>query len=413
MCWLLASSAQRFSVFELIDTGEIEFLICFAGKETRTVGMTTRMAIDAAERAKLAACRTLASFKRRTRPRVSKVMLGVAADLLRPKARLLAENALLRQQLIVLKRSVKRPKLQRRDRIILVALSRVNSAWKDALYVVQPETLLKWHRQMFKLVWWRKSRPKMRKPRVALDAIALIRRIARANLLWGAQRIRGELLKLGINVSKRTVQKYAKRSRGPLPKGQNWETFLKNHTDDIWACDFLQVYDLFFRPIFLFFIIEHGSRKVVHASATRSPSEGWVAQQLRAATPFGEGPKYIIRDNDGKFGKRRTGQFDRVAQGGGIEVLHTPPKTPLCNAVCERFLGSVRRECLDHVLILSEDHLRRVIIEYVLYFNGSRPHQGIGQKVPRPMKVPGEDANGEVVEFSILGGLHHEYRRAA
>jgi len=138
-----------------------------------------------------------------------------------------------------------------------------------------------------------------------------------------------------------------------------------------------------------------------------------VAQQLREATPFGEGPKYIIRDNDLKFGMPRTGQFDRVAQGCDIKVLHTPPKSPLCNSFCERFLGSVRRECLDHIVILSEGHLRRVILEYVHYFNESRPHQGIGQKVPRPMKVPGDEINREVVELSILGGLHHEYRRAA
>ncbi len=377
------------------------------------MGIMTRMAIGAAKRANLAAGRALALLKQRTRPETSEVTLGVAADLLRSKAQLLAENALLRQQLIVLKRSVKRPKLRKRDHIILVALSRVNSAWKDALHVVQPDTLLKWHRQMFKLVWWRKSRPKTRKPKVALDTIALIRRIARANLLWGAERIRGELLKLGIKVSKRTVQKYAKMSRGPFPKGQKWETFLKNHTDDIWACDFLQVYDLFFRPVFLFCIIEHGSRRVVHAAATCSPSEGWVAQQLREATPFGAGPKYIIRDNDGKFGMRHTGQFDRVAKGTDIEVLHTPPKTPLCNALCERFLGSVRRECLDHILILSDEHLRRVIVEYVRYFNESRPHQGIGQQVPERTEAPGDDVNGQVVAIPILGGLHHEYRRAA
>lgn len=313
----------------------------------------------------------------------------------------------------MLKRSVKRPQLRIRDRIILVALSRVNNAWKDALHVVQPDTLLKSHRQMFKLVWWRKSRPKTRKPKVALDAIGLIRRIARANLLWGAERIRGELLTLGINISKRTVQKHAKMPRGPLPKGQSWETFLKNHADDIWACDFLQVYDLFFRPVFLFFIVEHRSRRVVHAAATRSPNESWVAQQLREATPFGEGPKYIIRDNDGKFGKRHTGQFDRIAEGSGIEVLHTPPKTPLCNALCERFLGSLRGEYLDHILILSEDHLRKVIVEYVRYFNESRPHQGIGQQVPEPMRSPGGGVNGEVVAIPILGGLHHEYRKAA
>ena len=138
-----------------------------------------------------------------------------------------------------------------------------------------------------------------------------------------------------------------------------------------------------------------------------------MTQQLREATLFDEGPRYIIRDNDKKFGQRQIGEFDRVARGIGIKVLHTPPKSPLCNSICERFLGSVRRECLDHIVILSENHLRRVALEYVRYFNGSRPHQGIEQKVPKPTDTLGNEEGADIVESSILGGLHHEYRRAA
>ena len=182
--------------------------------------------------------------------------------------------------------------------------------------------------------------------------------MAEDNRLWGAERIRGELLK-----------------RGPRG-GQRWATFLRNHRHQIWACDFLQVYDLWFRPIFAFFIIDHASRKVVHVAVTREPSATWVAQQMRNATPFRVGPRFIIRDRDDKFGRT----FDRVAQGAGATVLKTPVRAPRANAICERFLGSVRRECLDHVLVLGEGHLLAVLVEYCRYFNEARPHQGIGQR---------------------------------
>jgi putative transposase len=169
------------------------------------------------------------------------------------------------------------------------------------------------------------------------------------------------------------------------------------------------LYDLWFRPLFAFFVIDVNSKQVVHVAVTREPSERWVAQQLRNATPFGKGPKFILRDRDAKFGE----DFGRVASGAGIRVLNTAVRAPLMNATCERFLGSVRRECLDHIVILGERHLHIVLGEYVAYFNGSRPHQGLEQRVPAPDPADGPAAAGKVVALPVLGGLHHEYRRAA
>jgi transposase InsO family protein len=185
---------------------------------------------------------------------------------------------------------------------------------------------------------------------------------------------------------------------------------LKNHAGQIWAGDFLQAYDLFFRPVFALFIVEHGSRRVVHVGVTRTPTSRWTAQQLRNATPFGQAPRFIIRDNDDKFGV----EFDHVATASGIRVLRTPVRAPKANAICERFLGSVRRQCLDHALILSNRQLLATLREYVAHFNTGRPHQGIGQRVFASENPPLEQHSGMgVVALPILGGLHHEYRWAA
>ena len=308
-----------------------------------------------------------------TKPLSSSLPFGTLADLARSKPELLVENALLRQQLIVLKRQVKRPTYTPTDRILFVLFARVVRTWKQTLLLVQPETLLRWHREGFRLVCRRRSKTLSHKPRVAAETITLIREMAAKNRLWGAERIRGELLKLGIHVCKRTIQKYMRPVRAPQPGGQTWATFLCNHAEEIWACDFLQVTDLFFRPLFAFFIIELKSRRVIHVGVTRSPTDPWVAQQLREATPFGHAPKYLIRDNDSKFGSC----FARVAETSAIEILKTPYHAPRANAVCERFLRSVRQECLDHMLILREKRLQRVLNQYVAYFNRARPHQGI------------------------------------
>ena len=338
------------------------------------------------------------------------LVAGLVFDLTRSRTELLAENALLRQQLIVLRRRAKRPKIRPHERGVMVALAALTRVWRDAMLVVKPETILRWHRQGFRLFWKRKSRAAGTSPRLDADNVALIKRMAIDNRLWGAERIRGELLKLGIRVSKRTVQKYMRAARGPRPWGQSWATFLKNHADQTWACDFLQTYDIFFRPLFVFFIVELGSRRVVHIAVTRSPSAQWTAQQLRNATPFGDAPRFIIRDNDDKFGV----DFDRVAKTTGIKVLRSPVRAPKANAVCERYLGSVRRECLDHVIILSERHMLRVLKEHVAHFNCGRPHQGIGQRVPANPVAPSLPCpSRHVVARPVLGGLHHEYRWAA
>ena len=350
-------------------------------------------------------------FRDWTKPPLTSLLLGTVTDLARSKSELVAENALLRQQLIILRRQVNRPACTKADRMLLVLLARMVRTWKQALFIVQPETLLRWHRQGCKLYWKYKSRAAAPKPKIAEETVALIREMARNNRLWGAERIRGEWLKLGLRISKRTIQKYMRHVRTTRPRGQNWATFLRTHAGDMWACDFLPVTDLLFRSLFAFFIIELQSRKVIHVGVTRSPSDAWVAQQLREATAFGEGPKYLIRDNDRKFG----GNFARVAQTSRIEILKTPYKAPRANAICERFLGSVRRECLDHLLILHEKQLQRVLGAYVHYFNRVRPHQGIKQQIPEPNVAPisPDHEGGRVISFPVLGGLHHDYRKSA
>jgi transposase InsO family protein len=334
---------------------------------------------------------------------------GFAMDLTWSRKELLAENALLRQQLIVASRGIKRPAFRSHERGLLVLLAGLVPGWRDAILLVKPDTVLRWHRAGFRIFWRSKSRRHGKpRPRLSADIVALIRRMAVSNVTWGAERIRGELLKLGIHVAKRTIQKYVRAVRPPAPpRGQRWHTFLRNHT--VWAADFLQTYDIWFRPIFAFFIIDINAKEVVHVGVTRSPSETWTAQQLRNATPYGQGPQFIIRDRDDKYGA----EFDRVATGAGIQVIRTAVEAPLTNSVCERFVASVRRECLDHVLVLSTWRLENVLREYRAYFNRSRAHQELGQRVPvpGPQRVCGDLSR--IVSIPVLGGIHHQYRTAA
>jgi putative transposase len=344
-----------------------------------------------------------------TKPDNHSLILSTTLDLTRSKPELVLENMLLRQQLIVLQRQVTRPRLTWRDRTFFVLLSSRLRTWKQSLVIVQPDTVLRWHRDLFRWVWRRKSRRKQKRGRQPLtnDVVALIKRMARDNRTWGAERIRGELLKLGVQVSKSTIQKYIWEVRKLGSPKQTWATFLRNHAKDIWAVDFLQTYDIFFHAIFVFVVIELGSRRLVHFGVTRSPNDAWVAQQLREATPFGEGPRFLIRDNDNKFGTA----FDRVADGTDIEVLTTPYQAPKANAICERFLGSVRRECLDFFLILSERHLHQTMKQYQAYFNHARPHQGIGQRILCQLLQGAEPSGSEqVITRPVLGGLHHDYQ---
>jgi transposase InsO family protein len=339
----------------------------------------------------------------------SRPLVGYAVDCFRSRDELIRENALLRKQLEVACRKITRPHLRPMDRAILVLLARLAPTWRGATLLVQPATILRWHREGFQLLWRRRSRHRHGRQQMTADTIELIKRMARNNRLWGAERIRGELLKLGIGASKRSIQKWIRQVR-PRPQGQRWSSFLRTHVNEIWACDFLQTYDLLFRPIFAFFLIELGSRRVIHSAVTRSPTSAWVKKQLREATEWGNGPRFLIRDNDDKFGS----SFDAVAEGTGITVLRTPIRAPNANAVCERFLRSVRRECLDHLIILGDQHLLTILGRYCEYFNGARPHQGIGQRVPTKLLDEGRRTErGSVKEIPILGGLHHEYRLAA
>jgi len=374
------------------------------------VVLTIATAISRGVRAALcAAHRRLLAW---TKPAPGPHLGSTVGDLTRTKAALVAENTFLRHQLVVLGRQVKRPAPTPADRFRLVLLARLVRGWRAALVIVQPDTLLRWHRQGFRLVWRVKSAIASKRPQVSAETVATIQRLAAENRLWGAERIRGELRKLGIRVGKRTVQRHMHAARPPRPSGggQPWATFLRNHAHATWACDFLPVVDLGFRTLYAFCIVELGSRRVVHVGVTRHPTDAWVAQQLREATPFEQRPKYLIRDNDRKYGSA----FARVAAGSRITVLRTPVRAPQANATCERFLGSVRRECLDHVLVLGEAHLRRVLREYVAYFNTARQHQGVGQAIPAvPEAAPAACPSGPIVSIPVLGGLHHAYRRAA
>ncbi len=330
---------------------------------------------------------------------------GLLSDLTRSHTDLVVENALLRQQLIVLNRQIKRPQLTNSDRFRLVFLSHFTTFWQQALHIVQPDTLLRWHRELFRLYWRKKSQGK---PKVSSETIGLIQKMAKENQLWGAERIRGELLKLGIEVSKGTIQRYMPRDRKEHSSSHNWATFLKNQASDIWACDFTVVTDWLFRQWYIFVVMELKTRRIVHTGVTKYPRDEWTAQQLREATPWGKGPKYLIRDRDTKYATH----FSAVA--AGIKELKTPYRTPQAKGICERFMGSLRRECLDHILIHDDKHLERVVKEYAGYFNQERPHQGIEQRIPDQYELPrSKPTSGRITSKAILGGLPHSDSRAA
>ena len=350
-------------------------------------------------------------IKQQTKPTTPSLTIGAISDLPKSKADLIAENAILRQQVIVLNRQVKRPKFTAGDRFRFVFLSRLTDFWHTALHLIQPETLLRWHRELFRLHWKRKTTRKKRKPRILPETIALIKQMAIENPRWGAKKIQGELLKLDIYIHKRTIKRYLRKVR-KRNSGQNWATFLRNHAGEIWACDFTTVHTLFFRPIYILVFMELHTRKIVYTTVTTSPTDDWTAQQLREVTAWGHKPKYLIRDNNNKFGKR----FSAVVEATHIKELKTPFQAPKANAICERFMGSLKREALDFHFILHPYQLQRIVNEYVAYYNQSRPHQGIEQQIPTRFNNPrtqlAKEPKGKVIATPVLNGLHHTYAYA-
>src|SRR5262245_8166228 len=319
---------------------------------------------------------------------------------------LVAENLLLRQQLLVLRRPTRqRPRFRARDRLFWLLTRLVRRDWRRHLVLVRPETVVRWHREGWRLFWRWKSRVRLGRPRLSAEVRALIARIARENPAWGSERIRGELLKLGIAVSKRSVQQY--RRRGPArPPSQTWRTFLANHRLQLWAADLFTVHTLTCRTLYVLLFIAHGRRELLHVNVTAHPTAAWVWRQLVEATPWGRQPRYLLRDRDRAYG----GDFVQRAKRIGIETVLTPVRAPRANAVAERVIGTLRRECLDHMVILNESHLRAVLAEFVRYSNLERPHRTLRLETPLPVTRP---TTGRVGARPVLGGLHHSYERAA
>ena len=322
------------------------------------------------------------------------------------RAALMAENLALRQQLIVLQRSLNRPKLRTRDRIFWVWLSRVWTGWRSVLAIVQPETVVTWHRQGFRLYWRWRSRKKPGRPTTDKEIRGLIRRMSRENPTWSAPRILSELLLLGHQLAESTVDKYMIRL--PKPPSQTWRAFLENHVGQIVATDFFTVPTILFRAFYVLLVLRHDRRRVVHFNVTTNPTAQWTTQQMTEAFPYGQAPRFLLRDRDGVYGK----PFRQRVRHMGIEEVLIAPRSPWQNPYLERLIGSIRRECLDHVIVLNEQHLRHVLTEYFQYYHQPRAHLSLDRNAPtpRPVRAPHE---GKVVARAYLGGLHHCYTRAA
>jgi putative transposase len=326
--------------------------------------------------------------------------------LLLPRGRLALENLALRQQLAVLRRSVPRPRLRTWDRLFWACLSRCWAGWKDALAIVTPATVVAWHRQGFRLYWRWKSRGRPGRPRIDPEVRRLIRRMSLENPLWGAPRIRAELRLLGHDVAASTVAKYmARRGRPPSP---GWRCFLTNHVGCLASVDFFIVPTATFRLLYGFVVLCHHRRRVAHFNITAHPTAEWVTRQVREAFPFDEAPRYLIRDRDAAYGEC----FQECLERMGVEEVPIAPRSPWQSPYVERLIGSIRRECLDHVIVSGEAHLKRVLGSYFSYYHRSRCHRALDGNAPDPREVEPPD-RGRVVAVPQVGGLHHRYTRAA
>jgi putative transposase len=334
---------------------------------------------------------------------------------MRSHTRLAAENLFLRKQLaFYAERRVKPRRLDDATRLTLVLLARFIE-WRHLLRVVQPETLVRWHRQGFRLFWRRRSRRRGR-PQIPPHLQTLIAEMARANQTSGEERIAAELLlKLGISVSPRTVRRYMKR---PLPRGrgaqpQTWSTFLRNHAREVLACDFFVTVTAGFRLVYVFVVLDISTRRLVHWNVTEHPTAEWTTQQFRSCVIGDEPYRFVVHDRDAIYSPA----VDRALRSMNPRVLKTLPGVPQANAFCERVIGSVRRECLDHLIPVNERHLRQILSAWVPHYNHGRPHASLGPGIPQATALAVPRSAGHqlprghrVAAIPILGGLHHEYR---
>lgn len=298
------------------------------------------------------------------------------------QAALAAENLALRQQLAILHRSARRPRLRARDRIFWSWLSRLWTGWRSVLVIVQPETVVKWHRQGFRLYWrWKSRRNTPGRPKIDAEIRCLIRRMSRENPTWGAPRIQAELALLAHDVAESTVATYM--DRAPKPPSQTWRTFLKNHAHQTAAVDFFTVHTITFRVLFCFLVLRHDRRHVVDFNVTAHPTAQWTTQQITEAFPFDMAPRFLLRDRDAIYGNC----FRQRIRNMGIDEVLTAPRSPWQNPYVERLIGSIRRECLDHVIVFNEDQLHRILGEYFEYYHRARTHLSLDRNAPVPRAV--------------------------
>jgi transposase InsO family protein len=330
-------------------------------------------------------------------------VLAVLALPFKSKCRLEAENAALRHQLIVLRRKMHgRVRLTNNDRWFFIQLYRWFPSILTALTIIRPETLVRWHRAGFRRYWRWKSRPLGGRPQIENDLRALIRRISTDNPLWGAPRIHGELLKLGFEVAQSSVAKYMVKRWGPPSQG--WRTFLRNHAPDIAAMDLFVVPTISFDLLYVLVVLRLDRRDLVWINVTRHPTAEWIARQITEAFPWNEAPRYLIRDRDRIYGAVVTHRLRAM----GIRDKPTAPASPWQNGFAERLIGSIRRECVDHIVVLGETHLRRILRTYTRYYNDIRTHWSLNKDTPAPRPV---QRTGDIKSHVLLGGLHHHYVR--
>jgi putative transposase len=340
-------------------------------------------------------------------PPVISALLAFVVALFRSRRSLHLEHLALRHQLAVYQRSVPRPHLHAMDRLFWAWLSRLWSEWQSALAFVQPRTVITWPHQRFRDHWRRLSQQGTPgRPRIAKGVRELIQAMWQANPTWGSPRIVGELHKLGIEVAKSTVETYRVRPR--RPSSPSWKTFLKNHVQDLVALDFFIVPTVTHKVLFVLLILAHKRRRLVHVNITAHPTAAWTAQQVIDAFPWDEVPRYLLRDRDCIYGAA----FRQRVRHMGIEDVQIAPRSPWQNPYVERLIGSIRRECLDHVIVLHERHLRRLLTSYFSYYHAWRTHRALDMDapVPRPVQPP---ELGPVQEVPEVDGLHHHYERRA